>query len=86
MQVISVTELQNNFARVFDNVYYDNEEVIIHRKNKENIVMISLEEYNSIKETDYLLKSPKNREIILHSLKEAREGKVQNRELIEEWE
>ena len=84
MQVISVTELQNNFARVFDNVYYDNEEVIIHRKNKENIVMISLEEYNSIKETDYLLKSPKNREIILHSLKEAREGKVQNRELIEE--
>ena len=84
MQVISVTELQNNFARVFDNVYYDNEEVIIHRKNKENIVMISLEEYNSIKETDYLLKSPKNREILLHSLKEAREGKVQNRELIEE--
>ena len=84
MQVISVTELQNNFARVFDNVYYDNEEVIIHRKNKENIVMISLEEYNSIKETDYLLKSPKNREILLHSLKEAREGKVQNRKLIEE--
>ena len=84
MQVISMKELQNNFARVFDNVYYDNEEVIIHRKNKENIVMISLEEYNSIKETDYLLKSPKNREILLHSLKEAREGKVQNRELIEE--
>ena len=84
MQVISMKELQSNFARVFDNVYYDNEEVIIHRKNKENIVMISLEEYNSIKETDYLLKSPKNREILLHSLKEAREGKVQNRELIEE--
>ena len=84
MQVISITELQNNFARIFDNVYYDKEEVIIHRKNKENIVMISLEEYNSIKETDYLLKSPKNREIILHSLKEAREGKVQHRELIEE--
>ena len=86
MQVISMKEVQSNFARVFDNVYYDNEEVIIHRKNKENIVMISLEEYNSIKETDYLLKSPKNREILLHSLKEAREGKVQNRELIEEWE
>ena len=84
MQVISMKELQSNFARVFDNVHYDNEEVIIHRKNKENIVMISLEEYNSIKETDYLLKSPKNREILLHSLKEAREGKVQNRELIEE--
>jgi antitoxin YefM len=84
MQVISMKEVQSNFARVFDNVYYDNEEVIIHRKNKENIVMISLEEYNSIKETDYLLKSPKNREILLHSLKEAREGKVQNRELIEE--
>jgi antitoxin YefM len=82
MQVISVTELQDNFAKIFSNVYYDNEEVIIHRKNKENIVMISLEEYNSIKETDYLLKSPKNREVLLHSLKEAREGKVKNRKLI----
>jgi antitoxin YefM len=44
-----------------------------------------LEEYNSIKETEYLLKSPKNREILLRSLKEAREGKIQERELIEEW-
>jgi antitoxin YefM len=84
MQVISIKELQNNFTKIFENVYYNKEEVIVHRGNKENVVIIPLEEYNSIKETEYLLRSPKNREILLRSLKEAREGKIQERELIEE--
>jgi len=83
MQVISMTEARNNLKAVFDIVYRDHEEVIIHRKGRENVVMISMDEYNSMKETNYLLSSPKNKERLLSSLKNAREGNTKEKELIE---
>lgn len=83
MEVVSLTEARNNLKAVFDTVYLNHEEVIIHRKGKENVVVIPFDEYNSMKETQYLLSSPKNRERLLKSLKHAREGSVQERDLIE---
>ena len=84
MQVVSLTEARNNLKTVFDSVYRDNDEVIIHRKGHENVVVISFDEYNSMKETDYLLSSPNNKKVLLRSLADAREGKVFEKELIEE--
>jgi len=84
MQVVSMTEARNNFKEIFDSVYLDNEEIVIHRKGRENVVVIPFDEYNSIKETNYLLSSAKNREILLRSLADARVGKVLEKELIEE--
>ncbi len=81
MQVVNFTEARNNLKALFDTVYQDSEEIIINRKHGENVVIISLESYNAMKETDYLLSSPKNRERLLHSLESARAGKVQEREL-----
>ena len=83
MQVVSLTEARNNLKSVFDSVYLDNDEVIIHRKGKENIVMISMNEYNSMKETNYLLSSPANKKNLLASLKELRDGKGFERDLLE---
>jgi len=83
MQVISLTEARNNLKDVFDSVYINHEEVVIHRKGRENVVVISMDEYNSMKETNYLLSSPKNKERLLSSLKHAREGKVFEKELID---
>jgi antitoxin YefM len=83
MQVVSATEVRNNFKSIFDEVYYKNEEVVVHRKGRENVVIIPLDEYNALKETNYLLSSPNNREILLRSLKEARDGKVYEKELLE---
>lgn len=83
MQVVSMTEARNNFKAIFDAVYLNNEEVIIHRKGRENVVVIPFDEYSSMKETNYLLSSPKNREILMRSLKDAREGKTFEKELIE---
>jgi len=76
MQVISLTEARNNLKAVFDSVYLDNDEVIIHRKGKENVVVISLDEYNSMKETNYLLSSRANAKHLHESIKQLREGKV----------
>ena len=84
MQVVNFTEARNNLKSIFDTVYNDNQEVIVNRKNGENVVVISLEAYNALKETSYLLSSPKNRERLLNSLEKSRRGKVSKQELIEE--
>ena len=84
MQVVSLTEARNNLKALFDSVYLDNDEVVIHRKGRENVVVISFDEYNSMKETNYLLSSPNNKKVLLRSLTDAREGKVFEKELIEE--
>jgi len=83
MQVMSLLEAKNNIKEVFESVYFDNEEVIIHRDGRESVVVISLDEFNSLKETQYLLYSPANREHILNSLKELRSGKGIEKDLIE---
>ena len=59
MLVVNFTEARNNFKEICDRVYQDSQEVIINRKNGENVVLISLDEYNSLKETNYLLSSNK---------------------------
>jgi len=57
MQVVSMTEARNNFKTIFDSVYLNHEEVIIHRKGKENVVMIPFDEYEILKKSisyDYM--------------------------------
>ena len=83
MQVYSLTEARNNIKTMFDSVYEDNEEVIIHRKGRESVVVISLDDYNALKETNYLLASPANRKYLLESLRELRGGNGFERELLE---
>lgn len=49
-------------------------DVIIKRKSGKDLVLISLDEYNSLKETTYLL-SGKNRDVLLNSINELESGK-----------
>ncbi len=83
MQVVSMTEARNNFKAIFDAVFHDNDEVIIHRKGRENVVVIPFDEYNSMKETNYLLSNQNNAKHLHESIQQLREGKMQERELIE---
>jgi prevent-host-death family protein len=48
MQVVNFTEARNNLKRIFDTVYHNNEEVIVNRKNGENVAIVSLETYNAM--------------------------------------
>ena len=52
MQVVSMTEAKNNFKSIFDSVYLNNDEIIVHRKNKENVVIIPFEQYNYMKKKE----------------------------------
>ncbi|MBI3238306.1 MAG: type II toxin-antitoxin system Phd/YefM family antitoxin [Flavobacteriia bacterium] len=83
MKVVNYTDLRLNLKKWFDLVVNDVEELIIKRKDNKDLVLISLEEYNSLKETAYLL-SGKNREVLMQSLKEAQSGATEAHDLMEE--
>ncbi len=83
MKVINYTELRLNLRKWLDLVVDDFEEIIIKRKNDKDLVLISMDEYRSLKETQYLL-SGKNRDYLLKSLEESQQGKVKEKNLIEE--
>jgi len=83
MKVVNYTDLRVNLKSWMDWVVNDVEELIIKRKDQKDLVLIPLDEYNSLKETAYLLKG-KNREVLAQSLKEANTGKTSEHDLIEE--
>ncbi len=83
MQVVSMTEARNNFKEIFDSVYIDHDEVVIHRKGRENVVVIPFDEWSSMKETSYLLSNPNNAKHLLGSIKQLKDGKGFEKELIE---
>jgi antitoxin YefM len=83
MKVVNYTDLRVNLKKWLDLVVNDVEELIIKRKNNKDLVLISLEEYNSLKETSYLL-SGKNRAILMKSVKEAKSGETEEHDLVVE--
>lgn len=83
MKIVNYTDLRLNLKTWLDLVVNDVQELIIKRKNNKDLVIISLEEYNSLKETSYLL-SGKNRDILIQSLQELKDGKTEEHDLTEE--
>lgn len=60
MEALSYTKVRNQLSSAMNRVCQDHEPVIITRQKHPSVVMISLEEYNALTETAYLLQSPKN--------------------------
>ncbi len=82
METVNYTEFRSNLKHWLDKVINDVSDIIIKRKNGKDLVLISLDEYNSLKETTYLL-TGKNRDILLNSIKELEAGKGVEKDLIE---
>lgn len=74
MKTTNYLELRNNLKSYLDRVINDNEPLIVHRSGNESVVIISLEEYNSIKETEYIMKSPAMMDIIRKGDEEIKSG------------
>jgi antitoxin YefM len=83
MKTMSATELRGNLAAALDSVENDAEELVITRAGHEPLVLVSLAEYASLRETDYLLRSPANADHLRRSLQDYQEGRTRNRELID---
>ena len=60
MDVVTYTDARASLKDVMDRVIYDHIEVVVTRKKREAVVMLSLDEYNAIQETLHLQKSPEN--------------------------
>ena len=82
MKVVNYTELRLNLKQWLNSVVDDVEEVLIKRKGQKDLVLISLDEYNSLVETNYLL-SGKNRDVLLESVAEVKKGYKEYQNLIE---
>ena len=83
MDAISYTAARANLAKTMEKVCNDHDPVIITREEDPPVVMLSLEDYQSMEETAYLLRSPANARHLLESIAELEAGKGTEQELIE---
>lgn len=84
MDVMSYTAFRSKLAKKMKEICENHLGLIVTRKNKETVVVISLEDYRAMEETAYLLKSPANAKELLESIEEAEQGKTVKVELFED--
>lgn len=75
MNAITYTAARENLASTMDQVCADHDPVIITRNRDQAVVMMSLEDYESLQETAYLLRAPANARRLLESVAELNAGK-----------
>lgn len=75
MRTANYSDLRNNLKSYLDGVINDSEPLIVHRSGNESVVVISLEEYNAIKETEYIMKSPAMMDVVRRGEEDIQEGK-----------
>ncbi len=76
MEAINITELRKNMKSTLDRVVDDSKEIIIHRPNQKDVVLVALDELNSLKETLFLVFSDKNRKRLLEGIDQVNTGKT----------
>lgn len=65
---ISYSEIRQNLKNEFDKVCRDHEPILVVRKNGDNVVVISEEDFRSLQETAYLCQSPRNLQRLLQAI------------------
>ena len=79
MTAISYTAARENLASTMNKVCEDHAPIIITRNRDQAVVMMSLEDYEALEETAYLLKSPKNAKRIISAITQLDAGKGRQR-------
>ncbi len=84
MLAVNYSNMRDNFKDYCDKVTDDYETVIVTRKNDKNVVMISLEEYNNMKENLYIMSNKEDYDRLVTSKKQLEAGKGTVAKSIEE--
>jgi len=83
MNVVTINEAKRNLDLLIAKVVANAEPTIITTDTGQQIVLLSLDEFNAWQETAYLLSNPANAAHLRQSIAEAQLGKIVERELIE---
>jgi antitoxin YefM len=81
VNAITYTAARANLANTMDRVCNDHEVLIITRNSDQAVVMLSLEDYNALEETAYLLRTPANAKRVLTAAAQLNAGKGIERKL-----
>lgn len=83
MKTMSYTESRARYAEVLDSVVNDREEVVITRAGHEPVVIMSLEDFESLRETAYLMRSPANARRLLDAMERLESGVGEAHDLVD---
>ena len=83
MEAITYTTARQNLAKTMDKVCSDRIPVIVTRKSSNSVVIMSLEDFEALEETAYLLRSPKNMRRLIESIAQLENGTGIEKELLE---
>lgn len=81
MDVMTYTDARASLKDVMDRVINDRVEVVVTRKKREAVVVMSLDEYNAIQETLHLQKSPANARRLQVAIAQLDAGKCMERDV-----
>ena len=82
MDAITYSSARANLARTMDRVCEDHEALIITRNGEQSVVMLSLEDYQALEETAYLLRNPGNAKRLLAATAQLAAGQGVERKLV----
>ena len=83
MEAITYTAARQNLAKTMEKVCKDRVPIIVTRKTSHSVVIMSLEDYEALEETAYLLRSPKNTRRLIESIAQLENDKGTEKELLE---
>ncbi len=83
MRTINFSDARSNLKQVLDTVVDDCDVTIITRRDADDVVVMSLDSWNSWQETLYLMSSPANARRLTESMAQARAGRMRSRDLVE---
>ena len=83
MNVTSISKFRKDAKSYFDQVIDDKDVLLITRNDGQTVVVMTLDQYNSKVETDYLNSSPANKKHLEKSIASLRAGRLEKHDLIE---
>jgi len=82
MNILTYSEVRAGLRQALDSVCRDHEPTVITSQNGEHVVLISLDDYNSMQETLYLLGTPTNADRLRSAIAEFKSGKTVVKDLL----
>lgn len=84
MRVVNFSEARSQLKSVLDRVVDDADYTVISRRDAEDAVVMSLEQFNSLMETVHLLKSPANAQHLANSIEQYKSGQVVVKDIVDD--